>query len=76
MFVAITQILTRYCIIQPILYRSHQAYNLSLQNFIFILVSSVLIAGGGNIINDYFDQNIDQINKPHKTIVGKKIKEE
>ena len=73
MFVAITQILTRYCIIQPILYNSHQTYNLSLQNFIFILVSSLLIAGGGNIINDYFDQNIDQINKPHKTIVGKTI---
>jgi len=73
MFVAITQILTRYCIIQPILYNSHQTYNLSLQNFIFILVSSLLIAGGGNIINDYFDQNIDQINKPHKTIVGKII---
>ena len=73
LFVAITQILTRYCIVQPILYNSHQTYNVSLPYFIFILLSSVLITGGGNIINDYFDQNIDQINKPHKTIVGKII---
>ena len=73
LFVAITQILTRYFIIQPILNINHENYTLSLQNFLFVLVSSVLIAGGGNIINDYFDQNIDQINKPHKTIVGKII---
>ncbi len=73
LFVIITQILVRYCIIQPILSNYKQTLNLDTLNFLFILASSVLIAGGGNIINDYFDQNIDQINKPHKTIVGKII---
>ena len=73
LFVIITQILVRYCIILPILSNYKQTLTLDTLNFLFILASSVLIAGGGNIINDYFDQNIDQINKPHKTIVGKII---
>ncbi len=33
----------------------------------------MLIAAAGNIINDYFDLNIDQINKPEKLIVEKII---
>lgn len=73
MFVIITQLLTRYCIIQPVLNTTHDKFNLDFFNFSLLLLSSVLIAGAGNIINDYFDQNIDQINKPHKTIVGKII---
>jgi 4-hydroxybenzoate polyprenyltransferase len=38
-----------------------------------LALSSALIAAGGNIINDYFDINIDQINKPEKLIIGKYI---
>jgi 4-hydroxybenzoate polyprenyltransferase len=34
----------------------------------------VLIAAAGYIINDYFDLNIDQVNKPDKLIVDKVIK--
>lgn len=41
--------------------------------FHWMLVASVLIAGGGYIINDYFDLNIDKINKPDKLIVDKEI---
>jgi 4-hydroxybenzoate polyprenyltransferase len=44
-------------------------YNL----FHWILVASVLIAGAGYIINDYFDLNIDRINKPSKMVVDKEI---
>ncbi|MFX5547090.1 UbiA family prenyltransferase, partial [Acinetobacter baumannii] len=36
--------------------------------------ASVCIAAGGYIINDYFDQNIDQINKPSKVVVNRVIK--
>jgi 4-hydroxybenzoate polyprenyltransferase len=42
--------------------------------FVLICVSSVLIAAAGYIINDYFDLNIDQVNKPDKLIVDKVIK--
>ena len=33
----------------------------------------VLIAAGGNVINDYFDQKIDRINKPKKQLVGRTV---
>jgi 4-hydroxybenzoate polyprenyltransferase len=33
-------------------------------------MASVLIAAAGYIINDYFDLNIDQINKPDKVVVN------
>jgi 4-hydroxybenzoate polyprenyltransferase len=35
--------------------------------------SSILIAAAGYIINDYFDINIDEINKPDKMVLGKKF---
>lgn len=41
--------------------------------FILLLVSSVVIAAAGYIINDYFDLNIDLINKPDKLVVDKII---
>jgi 4-hydroxybenzoate polyprenyltransferase len=41
---------------------------------VLICISSVLIAAAGYIINDYFDLNIDQVNKPKKLVVEKVIK--
>lgn len=38
------------------------------------MLSTVLIAAGGNIINDYFDTRIDRINKPEEVIVGRTVK--
>jgi len=43
-------------------------------NFVLICLSSVLIAAAGYIINDYFDLNIDLVNKPGKMVVDKLIK--
>lgn len=41
---------------------------------LFILsVSTVMIAAGGYIINDYYDIKIDLINKPHRVVIGKSI---
>ena len=42
-------------------------------DFSLLLLSTVLIAGAGNIINDYFDVSADLINKPKKIIVSKYI---
>lgn len=39
-----------------------------------LLASTVMIAAGGYIINDYFDLKTDRINKPEKIIIGKYIK--
>ena len=41
--------------------------------FVFI-ISVILITASGNIINDYFDVKADQINKPNRLIISKKIK--
>jgi 4-hydroxybenzoate polyprenyltransferase len=43
-------------------------------NFVLICLSSVLIAAAGYIINDYFDLNIDRVNKPEKLVVERVIK--
>jgi 4-hydroxybenzoate polyprenyltransferase len=43
-------------------------------DFALLVLSLVLIAAGGNIINDYFDVRADRVNKPHKVIVGKYVK--
>ena len=44
------------------------------QHYLLLILSSLLIAAAGNIINDYFDRNIDEINKPEKKIIDKLIK--
>src|SRR5688572_22039421 len=41
---------------------------------LFVLsTSTVLIAAGGYIINDYYDIKIDLINKPERVVIGKTI---
>jgi 4-hydroxybenzoate polyprenyltransferase len=41
--------------------------------FYLMLVSNTFIAAAGYMINDYFDVNIDQVNKPEKVVVGSYI---
>lgn len=40
-----------------------------------LVLSTILIAAGGYVINNVFDQNTDSINKPKNVIVGKTISE-
>lgn len=42
-------------------------------SFHLLVLSTVLIAAGGYIINDYFDVKIDRINKPDRVWIGKTI---
>jgi len=70
-FIALTQVLFVYCIIHPIFYSAGVVPNIYGQYFLLLMLSSVLIAAAGYIINDYFDLNIDQVNKPDKLIVEK-----
>ncbi len=41
--------------------------------FALLLISTLLIAAAGYIINDYFDTKADRINKPDKVFVGRTI---
>jgi len=47
----------------------------TLNDFALLLLSlsTVSIAAGGYIINDYYDVKIDYINKPERVVIGKKI---
>ena len=43
--------------------------------FVLLVIATLAIAAGGNVINDIYDQEIDRINKPDKRLVGTKISE-
>jgi 4-hydroxybenzoate polyprenyltransferase len=43
--------------------------------YVFLVLATVCIAAGGYVINDIFDQQTDNFNKPSKTIIGRKISE-
>jgi len=47
---------------------------LSTPLFVLLVSASVFIAAAGYIINDYFDVNIDLINKPNRLILDRYIK--
>lgn len=77
LFIVLTQMLFRYFILPFVYLEGHPGYEnikLSQPLFFLLLIASVCIAGAGYIINDYFDINIDQVNKSDKVIVGKFIK--
>ena len=66
-FILLTQVLFYFCIYYP-LYETHNSKRL-----ILLMLASVFIAAAGYIINDYFDLNIDQINKPDKNVIDRII---
>ena len=68
-FIALTQVLFQFCIYQRIYSVELRSGN-DEKSFWFLVVASVLIASAGYIINDYFDLNIDAINKPDKVVVN------
>lgn len=44
-------------------------------NYCLLILSTLLIAAAGYVINNIFDQNTDAQNKPQNLIVGRKITE-
>ena len=68
-FIVLTQFLFYYCILTPLLKSAGAIAEIDRVQFILLCLASVLIAAAGYIINDYFDVNIDQVNKPRKNVV-------
>jgi 4-hydroxybenzoate polyprenyltransferase len=70
LIIAFTQYAMRYLIMEPMLPSS--SFELQFGDFQFALLvfSTMLIAAGGYIINDYFDTQADLINKPRRVVVG------
>lgn len=64
----------RYGIIQAILINYGIDLEFAFSDFLFLVMSVVMIAAAGNMINDYFDVKIDLVNRKDKVIVGNYIK--
>jgi 4-hydroxybenzoate polyprenyltransferase len=78
-FIGLTQVLFYVFVILPTFaYQSFQpgamAQPLIPGLLVCLILSSIFIAAAGYIINDYFDLNIDRVNKPDKLIIEKVIK--
>lgn len=71
-FIVLTQSLFQFCIYLPLYKDDIPAHDT--RSFILLSLASLFIAAAGYIINDYFDINIDEINKPQKMVVDKIIK--
>ena len=77
LFIALTQVLFRFFILRFVFTNSPSGYEsirLSLPLFYLLVFASVCIAAAGYIINDYFDVNIDIVNKPSKLVIDRYIK--
>ena len=78
-FIFLTQLLFYYFILLPSYGARYvvvpaPAPKLNPLLFYLLAASSVLISAAGYAINDYFDLNIDRVNKPRRMVVEKVIK--
>ncbi len=73
LFIFLTQYLLQYAVVIPVFHRYRLVPTLSDAEFFFLSLSTVFIAAAGNIINDYFDVNIDLVNKPGKVVIDRVI---
>lgn len=69
LMIFLTMVLTKYALIESFTAQTQ----LSNLYFTILILSVLLIAAGGNIINDIFDIEADKINKPNKVFVNTKI---
>ena len=68
--IAITQICMKYLVFAPL--NEYSKFTPTL--FTISLLSTILIAAAGYIINDYFDVKTDKINRPETVVIGVTIK--
>jgi len=69
--VALTQLMVRLWLIGP---KNEWSTILTDPDLYLIILSTLLIAAAGYIINDYFDIKIDIVNKPQRVIIGRYLK--
>ena len=71
LFIALAQVLIKYGLLNPL----GADTVLNTFDFSLLVIATLCIAGGGNVINDIYDVEIDKINKPNKVLIGKHISE-
>lgn len=76
LIIAFTQYMVRFCLILPMLKFRSSYFELQLSEvqFFLLVLSTVMIAAAGYIINDYFDVKIDKVNKPERMVIDKGVK--
>ena len=67
LIIGATQYLTAFFLVSEYPQKLNQ---LTSKGFFMMVVSTVMIAAGGYIINDYYDQKIDMVNRPDKVVIG------
>jgi 4-hydroxybenzoate polyprenyltransferase len=72
--IALTQIFIRYFVLKKVLNQHSVELELNHGLFFMVVLSTVLIAAAGYIINDYFDVKTDMINHPDTVVVDRVIK--
>lgn len=72
--IALTMWLMRHYVLRPAVEVNGLELQMSGIEFLLLVLAAVLMAAAGNIINDYFDQRIDRINRPNRIIVGRHVK--
>ncbi len=69
--IALVQVLIKYALFVPF----KVATSLNGFEFLLLVLSTLCIAAGGNVINDIYDVETDKVNKPDKVVVGKTVSE-
>lgn len=66
---ALMMLLVYYCLMSPLFFSGIPGVMAPPPAFALLLLSMLFIVAGGYVINDYFDVEIDKLNKPDKIIV-------
>ncbi|WP_152611508.1 geranylgeranylglycerol-phosphate geranylgeranyltransferase [Psychroserpens damuponensis] len=69
--IIIAQVLIKYALLEPF----DVLTTLNIYGFALLVFITLCIAAAGNIINDIYDIDTDNINKPSKVIIGKHVSE-
>ncbi len=74
LMIVVTQYMLRYLVVQRVLLANGLTPGLENGLFTLVVLSTVMIAAGGYIINDYFDVKTDLLNHPDTVVLDKVIK--
>ncbi|MBU0488689.1 MAG: geranylgeranylglycerol-phosphate geranylgeranyltransferase [Bacteroidetes bacterium] len=74
MVIVLTQYLVRYFLLGPILESIGFSLQLSDFQFSILVLTTILIAGAGYAVNDYYDVKTDRINKPERMVLVVKFR--
>ncbi len=70
--ILMTMCFTLFFVVNPLLGLKAFDAGLTVTGFVLLVLATLFIAVGGYLINDFFDMDIDRINKPGKNQVGRK----